>query len=190
MIDPVYITNFNRTIPELEELFIFCIMVAGKNAKRTAKAVDRFLKLEPGRAKPFTKIQRMIDNGTLLANLKTVGTGQYSRVMKALEGSLSLNLKTATIDELETIHGIGEKTSRFFVLHSRKNVELAVLDTHLKRYVADQGRWNLIKGQGSWYKQIEQVVLKMAKEKKMTPAEFDLHIWRLYSGNQPKKEIA
>jgi thermostable 8-oxoguanine DNA glycosylase len=190
MIDPVYITNFNRTIPELEELWIFCILVAGKNAKRTARAVDAFLKLESGRAKPFSKIQRMINDGTLIKNLKIVGAGQYSRISRALQESLSLNLKTATIDELEAIHGIGEKTSRFFVLHSRKNVELAVLDTHLKRYVVDQGRWNVIRGQGSWYKQIEQVVLEMAKEKKMTPADFDLFIWRKYSGNEPRKELA
>jgi endonuclease III len=186
MIDPVYITNFNRTRSELEEFWIFAVCVAGKQAKRTAKAVDMLLQKEKG-GTPMQKIARMIDNGLLEKNLREIGTGQYSRIVRALTESRGLDLTKASVKDLEAIHGIGPKTARFFLLHSRKGIKLAALDTHLKRYVKDQGQWNVVRGQGTEYEQIERIVLRMAQEKRMSPAKFDLWVWRKYSGNQPKK---
>lgn len=43
MVDPFDITKYNRTQAELEELLLFCISVAGKNARVTSHNLERFL---------------------------------------------------------------------------------------------------------------------------------------------------
>lgn len=185
LVDPIHITNFNRTKTELEAFWIFAVLVAGKQAMRTARAVDMLLQMEKG-GTPMQKVAHMLDKGTLEKNLREIGTGQYNRIIKALTESRSLDLTKASVKDLEAIHGIGPKTARFFLLHSRKGIKLAALDTHLKRYVKDQGKWNIVRGQGTEYEQIEKIVLQMAKEKRMSPSKFDLWVWRQYSGNLPK----
>jgi hypothetical protein len=41
MVDPQFVTKFDRTQRELEEFAMFSVCVAGKNASHIAKAVDR-----------------------------------------------------------------------------------------------------------------------------------------------------
>lgn len=129
MIDPQKITKFNRTQFELEEFFVFCVFVAGKNSTTTAKRVGEFLATchEDSYLTPFQHICYMMycsdnENDHLLNRLKRFKIGQYARISGALKmaAPLGLDLKTATVAELETIPGVGPKTARFFVLHSRK----------------------------------------------------------------------
>jgi len=171
----------------LEEFLLFCICVAGKNAKTTARLLDGLLRLE-NKGTPFQKIRRMIRDNDLLECLRMIGIGQYNRISKAFAACLQLDLRTVTIQDLEAVHGIGPKTARFFIVHSRRNQKHAVIDTHMTKYVKQQGRWNITKGKGTEYEQVEKVVLEMAKEKKMSPAKFDLWVWRKMSGNLPVKK--
>lgn len=181
-IDPTKITNYNRRQEDLERFLIFSVCVAGKNAQRTAKAVD--ILLEDRNGSPFDKIRKMTKQGKLVDGLRKSGIGQYTRLSKCLTSitESSLDLKKASVEDLEDIHGIGPKTSRFFILHSRRNQKVAVLDTHILKYLSNMG-YTVPKStpSGRRYKEIEKIFLNIAKEKNMKPADLDLEIWK--SGN-------
>ena len=182
-IDPTRITNYKRTQEELEQFLIFCVCVAGKNAQRTAKAVDMFLDGNTGT--PFERVRKMIKSDCLVYGLQRAGIGQYTRLSKCLNAMVNsvIDLKKVTIEELESIHGIGPKTSRFFILHSRKSQKVAVLDTHILKYLSKKG-YKVPKAtpSGRRYKEIEQIFLEIAKKLNTTPADLDLQIWK--SGNK------
>ena len=193
MIDPTNITNYNRTEAELEEFLLFCIMVAGKNAKQTAKKLDSFLftACVIGEMTPFEWLEHLvklksngISSNALMNCIKTHKLGQYNRLEKAFTGILQFkgNLKNVSVEELESISGIGSKTSRFFVLHSRPNQQVAVLDTHILKWMYEQGydvpRSTPPKGR---YAIIEKDFLTECDKAGKTPAEFDLEIWKQYS---------
>jgi thermostable 8-oxoguanine DNA glycosylase len=97
-----------------------------------------------------------------------------------------IDLKTCTVDDLESIPGIGPKTARCFLIHSRPNQQLGALDTHILRYMREQG-YDVPKSTPSSkkYKEVEKKWLKLANEisKKTgkTLAEVDLDIWRKYA---------
>jgi hypothetical protein len=55
MVDPNNIINYNRTDEELEELILFLIAVAGKNAATTARQLDAFL--QGAGSTPFNKVK-------------------------------------------------------------------------------------------------------------------------------------
>jgi hypothetical protein len=137
MVDLTKVTNFNRTQCELEEFWLVAICVAGKNGPTQAGKVHQFLDEQRGDS-PFEKVRCMIQSGTLLERLKIVKMGQYGRIEKAFAGSMALDLKTCTIADLTSIPGIGGKTSRFFLLHSRADCEHVVLDTHILRFLREE----------------------------------------------------
>jgi thermostable 8-oxoguanine DNA glycosylase len=132
-IDPKNITKFDRSQEELEFFWLFCILVAGKNADwASLKLLDLF-RNKPEDQTPFEFLKtRLTDlNNILVANK----VGQYRRITKAIEQSISLDLKTATLDEFLEVFGVGPKTARFFILHTRKDAECAVLDTHILKWM-------------------------------------------------------
>jgi thermostable 8-oxoguanine DNA glycosylase len=95
------------------------------------------------------------------------------------------NLKSVTRDELSSIWGIGMKTASCFIMHSRPDAKCAGLDTHVLKYLRDQG----IEAPSSTptsrkkYLELEQKFLGLVPSSK-TPAEFDLDIWLEYSGHR------
>lgn len=190
MIDPRDVTKYDRTQSELEEFWLFCLVVAGKTAMTQAKLLDAFLTdiLEDipfADATPFEALRNAVDEGWLLDKLKASRLGQYTRLEKAMRLSLDLDLTNDTVDKFEAIPGVGSKTARFFLLHTRENQQIAVLDTHVLRYMRDQGLTEQ-KGtppKGPKYEALEKVFIGLAAKAKMSIADFDLHIWRTYSGN-------
>ena len=58
VIDPFNITNYNRTETELQVFWLFCIMVAGKNAGQTATKLTNMLKDMPFDAMPFDWLRK------------------------------------------------------------------------------------------------------------------------------------
>jgi hypothetical protein len=187
MIDPAAITKFDRTDAELQELALFAVAVAGKNAGQTARKVHEFLELaKPDRtdpsavdSNPFYRIDMLGDR--LVPVMQMVRIGQYKRIGRAwreLARSV-INLRTCTVFDLEKVPGIGPKTARFIILHSHKDVGCAVLDTHLLAHLRDLGYHapkstpqNPLK-----YYELEQIVLELAKAAGQTPAEYDLNVW-------------
>jgi thermostable 8-oxoguanine DNA glycosylase len=203
MIDPSDITDFNLNEEELEERLLFWICAAGKNGTTAARCLDKLMDrlggylmgpFESVRNKILTDITAVFRLGpSIIGNmevfpevLKSCGIGCYNAKSKSMsEVSLSgLDLKTCSPDELESIYGIGMKTSRCFILHSREEAEVAGLDTHMLKYLRAEGVKNVPKSTPSSkkeYKRLEQEVLKMAKTEGLPPAEFDLMIWNKFS---------
>lgn len=207
MIDPVKITQFDLPKERLEEYLLFWICAAGKNAKSSAKGLETFLSFMrkwfryQGQAPPRSPLlmirkkeewhrqqKRPGRNGQWIAALmKISGIGCYNIKSKSfLELAYSgLDLKTCTIEDLEKIHGIGMKTSRCFLIHSRRDADCAGLDTHILHYMRDLG-YDVPRSTPSSRKQyllLEREFVRLAKKARMSIAEFDLKIWRKYSGN-------
>lgn len=180
MVDPTDVTKFDRTDAELEEYLLFCVAVAGKTAKIIAQKLDQFLSLERGEGSPFEKIRRMSSCHCLGTNLQAVKLGRYSVLgpcYKALATS-GINLRTCTLEELESFPGIGQKTSRYFMLHTRPNQRIAALDTHVLQYLGRLGH-NVPKSTptGERYYELERIFIEHADSLGRDIAELDLEIW-------------
>jgi len=197
MITPNQITNFNRTEDELEEFLLFSILVAGKKAEMQAKKLDSFI----GHAmmvvgiSPFDWLQHLVDmekdnpyynekKNPLMSCMMIHKLGQYKRLYKAFKGILDFKgrLSKVTINELESVYGIGSKTARFFVLHSRPNQKVAVLDTHILKWLDSLG-YDVPKSTPppTKYYIYESWFLKEAQSRNMTPADLDLQVWKDYA---------
>lgn len=180
LVDPTDVTKFDRTDGELQLFFLFCQTVAGKTAKVQAKFLNEFLSAGNGDT-PFEIIQDMVDQGVLFDKVKESKLGQYNRLTAGFEASLKLDLRTATVDELKAIKGIGNKTARFFLLHSRPNQNIAVLDVHILKYLRSQGFDTPKATPGEkQYLELEKEFLTLAKQNNMSPADFDLMLWTKY----------
>ena len=186
MIDPRDITKFDRTQDELEEFYLFCLVVAGKNAMVQSTLLDRYL-AQYDFTSAFDAILCSHTLGTLETDIIRSRLGQYTRLTRAfLQSAVTLKnkLDTCTVADLESIHGVGPKTARFFVLHSRADQKIAALDTHILRFLRDQGidAPKGTPGAGTQYKKYENLFVEHASKSGMTVADFDLKIWKQYSG--------
>lgn len=180
MITPETVTQYNRTEAELEEFLMFGILVAGKNSKVQAQKLGEFLQ-HKGIFSPLEYLTYLSKhNDLLIRSMQKYKLGQYNRLDSAFRGILQFKgqLKTVTVEQLESVKGIGPKTARFFVLHSRPNVRYAVLDTHILKWMHGLG-YHVPKATPSknTYRHIETDFLALADAKGMTPANLDLHIW-------------
>ena len=185
MVDPFEITDFGRGDAALQEFWLFCVAVAGKKATMIAGKVDEFLS---GRAEgelPFDYVRRLVSEGRLVSRMQEVKIGKYALLDKAWSFTVSdagPDLRTASADELQAIHGVGFKTSRFFVLHSRADADVAVIDTHVLKYIASLG--HEVPSSipvGEPYLKLEAIMLSAARSAGMTMADFDLMVWKHYA---------
>lgn len=183
MVDPSNITIYNATDEKLEELILFWISAAGKNGQTAAKCLDKLLTVIDGKEYPFKSIRK---TDSLPKIMKQCGMGCYtskSRSFIEVAGS-DLNLRTCEPDDLEKIYGIGRKTSRCFIIHSRPNARYAGLDTHILKYLRLVGIEDVPKATPSSKKQylrLEKEFLKLADLNEMSPSDFDLAIWNTYA---------
>lgn len=188
-VTPERITDFSRSDAELQSFLIFAVAVAGKNADSVAPKVNRML--ADWNTDPFTFLRtyrRDIDS--IMREWKM---GPYDqRMIPAMNGIIDLDLRTCTIADLEAIKGIGPKTSRFFMLHSRPDQEMVVLDVHLLRYCRQKFRMKVPKStpSGKRYLAIEAEAVRRIRKKfpKMSFAEFDLNAWLLMRSKGEKRK--
>lgn len=192
MIDPTKITNYNRNQRELEEFLLFCIMVAGKSASGTAQKLHQFLMRRENNESPLEYVDALVHeelNLDLDIAMRNVRLGQYKRLGTAFRGILQFQnrLHEVSVEDLESISGIGSKTARFFILHSRPNVSHAVLDTHILKWLREQG-FDAPKSTPpkKKYAELEKIFLTFAWKNEITPAELDLQIWKSYSQKPTK----
>lgn len=195
MIDPTDVTKYDRTEAELEEWLLFCIVAAGKTAKTQARLLEGFLKNLRELSKnltgksgqsPFQLIYNADSIGSLRSEIEKSRLGQYNRLERSFRKTHDFinKMKTITRDELETIPGVGPKTSRFYLLHSRPNQICAVLDTHVLHYMRDNQLTTLTTTpSGKQYLLTEQAFLTHAQTINKSLADLDLDIWKKYSGN-------
>ncbi len=188
MIDPTKITNYHLTHPQLEEHLLFWVFAAGHNARATAKGIEKFLtEICDEDRNPFhdiCKYAETYDWAYVAYALKESGLGCWRRKSKTIKqlATININLKFCTVDDLEKIYGIGPKTARCFILHTRKGVRLAGLDTHILKFLKENGV-DVPKSTptGKKYKVLEQEFLKLCDKAGKEPADYDLEIWNNYS---------
>jgi len=186
MIDPSDVIKFDRTDSELEEFWLFCCIVAGKTAASQARLLDKFLtnlNAEHPSPTPFGMIRLSVEATTLPWHTRFAHLGQYRRIDRCFEESLKLDLRNDPVEAFEEIYGVGPKTARMFMMHSRPNQRLAALDTHLLKHLKANG-YKVPKATPSsakQYKELEQVFLKLADDAGQSAAEYDLMIWKKYA---------
>jgi len=198
MIDPNNVTKFDRTKSELEAYILFCACVAGKTAKIQSKCLQVFfdtcwdvifdnkLNVKPY---PFEMIKAVDSLGELETCIKSSKLGQYTKLTRCFRelANSDIDLFKCTTEELEKIHGIGFKTSRFFIVHSRKVSDYAILDTHILKYLRDVlNIENVPKSTPGMalYKKLEKIFVEHARENNVNVADLDLAIWIAYSQKQ------
>lgn len=183
LVDPTKITKFDCTNEELELLILFWICAAGKNAMAASEGLDKLLSLINGHKKPFQTLRLTND---LPLKMKQCGIGCFNNKARSFIdlANSNLNLKTCQEYELENIFGIGLKTSRCFLMHSRKNSRFAGLDVHILHFLRDKG-FDVPKSTPSSkkkYEFIQKIFINIADELNLPAAELDLKIWNEYSG--------
>jgi hypothetical protein len=197
MIDPSNITNYNLTDKELEEHLLFWVAATGKNGRTAARCLEVFLTMITYNGMgPFDalRLQYLYDvkekdnpeHATMAEIMKLAGIGCYTHKSKTfIELSHApLDLSTCSTEDLEKIYGIGPKTARCFILHSRKGARLSGLDTHMLKHLREMGVEGVPKSTPSSKKKymiLEQEVLRLADEAGIDIAVYDLMIWNKYS---------
>jgi hypothetical protein len=187
--NPFSFTDFNRTRYELEAMLLFSVMVAGKRADLTNAKLKEFLVPHyynygfPSMP-PFEIVRCLIAAGQLGHALRRIRIGQYGRIERALNGLVLLDPRTCTLADLEAIPGIGPKTARMYLMHSRPGQQYAALDTHVLHFLRDVGVPDVPKttpGKGPEYARLEHAFLYAARGLKVTPENLDQTIWRHYT---------
>jgi thermostable 8-oxoguanine DNA glycosylase len=168
---------------ELQLKLLYSIIVAGKSAKFAEAVIHKLF--SHSNMPPFAILKDWINYGILEAKLRGSRTGNYTKMSKCIEQLINsdINLSTCSPEDLEKIHGIGPKTARFFLLWARPGANYAALDVHILRWLRSLG-YNAPKQTptGNKYLELENIFLKEAKNRNMTPSELDYIIWKQGSG--------
>lgn len=197
MIDPSNITNYNLNDTELEEHILFWILAAGKTGSGAAHRLELLLSaLTYNNRSPFITIKEVYESKTphpLSVCMRNFGIGCYNLKSKTFYdlATSGLDLRVCSTEDLEKIKGIGPKTARCFILHSRKGARLSGLDTHMLKHLREMGVEDVPKStppSKKRYMILEQEVLRLSDEAGMGAAEYDLKVWNNYS-NREKDNI-
>lgn len=197
MINPSDVIKYDRTDAELEEWWLFSTIVAGKTATTQARLLDGFLtKYGLNGESPFATIRRLnvpsqrtfdiryVNDRTVLRNvMEDARIGQYNRLERCWRESLSLDLRNDPVEAFEAIHGVGPKTARMFIMHSRRDQRLAAIDTHVLKHLAANGHTvpKATPSSTKQYRELEDAFLVLADASGQSPAEYDLAVWRSYA---------
>jgi len=206
MIVPEKFTNYKLNDKGLQEYALFCLMVFNKNANQTAVKLDRFLKychhtvneklvwdeadcvyrrhppLDHFGAIKTTRSEKRKSYRWFVENFRFGNTSVKSDGLQVLV-SKDIDLRTCTPEELETIPGFGMKTSRFFILHTRPDAQVACLDTHILEWLSYYTGHDVRKSPSkNKYLELEKVFLRIAAAMDTTPADLDLKIWNKQRG--------
>ena len=185
-VNPTDITDFNRDTNQLESFWLFCMFVAGKNSDYASRCLSKLIHVamhsettvSGGVFNYFKSIGEVGVHNALVASK----VGQYGRLTKGIMQSLDLDLETCTLDDLLAIHGVGNKTARFFLLHTRQGCDYAVLDTHILAWLRDNGVEDAPKNtptNSKKYQELEKQFryLSRLRYPYLSDAQIDLLIW-------------
>lgn len=188
-IDPDNITNYDLDRRGLEEHLIFWILAAGKTARHMAKVHAQLIDMLMARCPAMwpSSCIYMLDEESLSKFLKSVGCGCFNNKAKSLksfaERSIYLNLYECEPSDLIKIYGVGPKTARCFILHSRKGARYAGLDTHILKWFRNvlllDAPMRTPRGERQ-YRELEIIFLEECDRRGVEPAVLDLEIWKSY----------
>lgn len=179
-LDPDNITRFDYSHDELELNILFWIFAAGKNGHTAARCLNNLLdhwSKKAGKIKPFEIIKSI---EYLPSELKKFGIGCFNNKAKTVNGLIekNFNLEKCSLDDLESVWGLGPKSVRCFVIHTRENQKHAGLDRHVLRYMKSIGYdVPTHTPNKSQYIKIEKMFIEHAEKIGKTISELDLEIW-------------
>ena len=189
MINPAEVTNYNRTQPELEEFILFCINVAGKKSAIEAPKLEVFIERAKNITKestPFNCIRKLIKLGRLNEIMHWAKLSPYAQRYNSYVAVAKIkDLQTVTLNRLLQVPGIGLKTARFFLSHSREDFDEPMLDTHILRFLRDQGYGDAPKStptNENTYHYFANIFKNIARQLGKSVTDLDLEIWKQYSG--------
>ena len=173
---------------------LYCVVVAGKSADFTDAVMGRLLKHAKADETPFVMIRRLLKRkGKLEEVLQQCRTGNYTKMAKAFAAlaKSSINLTSCLPEQLETIPGIGPKTSRFFIIWTRPGARYAALDVHVLRWLGKQG-YKVPKSTpiGKRYAELEQAFLAEADRFGLSPGDLDVLVWTTGAGRLMPERIS
>ena len=189
-INPDRITKYDRTRRELENFLVFSIVVAGKKSDTQAQKLKDFYASRVLHGLDyvglFDYIRYLKKEGALIPELELVKMGQYIRISKALSALVDkeLNLRECSLEDLVSVDGISFKTANFFLTHTRRRHNVPVLDTHVLKFLKDQGIENVPKSTPQVFKVYNffaDKFVEIAERMKMSVADLDLKVWKQYS---------
>lgn len=194
-IDPYNVTNYKRTNDQLETFLLFCVCVAGKTAKTISEKLYEFLYdgvYVTKKISPFHQIKILSQNEKLSQQVEKFKLGNYSKIIPLFEelANSNINLKNVSVEELEKFKGIGKKTSRYFITHTRPNIkDIAVLDTHVIKHIKELQEQGKITSNLSIpksitpkkYDEIESIYCHYLNDIGVDYAEYDLRVWNNYA---------
>lgn len=206
------ITNYRLSAAKREECLLFWMVVAGKEANMQAAKLDQMLAnmvwsmrcgvprfSTPGESykadvdpSPFTLLAWCIERELLRDHLVAVRMGKYNLLVEGMRAVVKLDAVTCTLEELEAVPGIGPKTARCFLMHSRPNQRLAGLDTHILKFLGAAGHKvpKSTPPAGPKYRELEEKFLAIADEKGLAPADLDLRVWRFFAGRDADLDLS
>jgi len=187
---------YDGTDDQLQQFLLLACVVAGKTAATQQKKLESFLvhvwREVPQATTCFQALQA-IDDSLLLEYLVLVKMGQYNRLkllIRALvtaEQNNYLNLRTCSAQDLEAFKGLGPKTARFFLLYTRRDIRVAVLDTHILRWMQDNQQKLLLPPghsipkstpSGKRYAELETAFLGYCESNNLKLSDFDFELWK------------
>jgi hypothetical protein len=188
MINPAEVTNYNRTQYQLQEFILFGINVAGKKSSIEAPKLEVFIERAKNITKetlPFNCIRKLIELGRLQEIMHWAKLSPYKqRYNSYVAVSKIQDLQTVTLNKLLEVAGIGLKTARFFLSHSREDFDEPMLDTHILRFLRDQGHKDAPKSTPSSlpiYSYYANAFKMLARTLGKSVTDLDLEIWKKYS---------
>lgn len=189
MINPAEVTNYNRIQSELEEFILFCINVAGKKSAIEAPKLEVFIERAKDITKestPFNCIRKLIKLGRLNEIMHWAKLSPYAQRYNSYVAVAKIkDLQTVTLNRLLQVPGIGLKTARFFLSHSREDFDEPMLDTHILRFLRDQGYSDAPKStptNENTYHYFANIFKNIARQLGKSVTDLDLEIWKQYSG--------
>lgn len=180
---------------ELQWRLIYSVLVAGKNARFAEGAMDRLLLGMKPRQLPFDYLRQHAKYIGMDRVVNDARTGNYRKTAKFLREVIDskLDLTTCSVEDLESLHGVGPKTARFFLLWTRPGVQFAALDVHVLRWLRANGYPDAPRQtpSGRLYRQLEEAFVAKAASLGKTPRQLDDEIWKAYNvGGIGRKEAA
>ena len=189
MINPAQVTNYNRTQYELEEFILFCINVAGKKSAIEAPKLELFIERAKNITKettPFNSIKKLIKLERLSEVMHWARLSPYSQRLNSYVDVVKVrDLRAVNLTRLMQVRGIGLKTARFFLSHSREDFNEPMLDTHILQFLRDQGYSDAPKStpqNENTYFYFANIFKNIARQLGKSVTDLDLEIWKKYSG--------
>ncbi len=163
---------------------LYAVIVAGKSAKFADRVMVRLIDDSDPDGYPFDQIRAMILGSDLDNRLRRARSGNYRKFAKCFPKLVKLDAETCSIEELEAIHGIGGKTSRFFLLWTRPDARYAALDTHVMKFLNRLGHTKSRQTPPAGtktYQKLETIFLAIASRMGVSARELDYSVWLSYS---------